>query len=175
MNKLFDKVLDENEKCVLYFYLKTEGTFWPIPAFNCLSMTADGPRVAERGQHPLCWSRLDPFLCSPCFSPYSVWSILGCLWPWFVFMVIPHLYPEQQTPILTQTQLSLSSDLKRGNSLILYNSIIIIKGGVLDSQNALWMTRHLDAGVHTAHHFSFSSPCELSHSSHTWGLHLILS
>ena len=26
---LFNKVLGENEKCVFYFYLKTEGTFWP--------------------------------------------------------------------------------------------------------------------------------------------------
>ena len=28
MNTLFDKVVGENEKCVFYFYLKTEGTFW---------------------------------------------------------------------------------------------------------------------------------------------------
>ena len=27
---LFNKVLGENEKCVFYFYLKTEGTFWLI-------------------------------------------------------------------------------------------------------------------------------------------------
>ena len=26
---LFDKVLGENEKCVLYMYLKAKGTFWP--------------------------------------------------------------------------------------------------------------------------------------------------
>ena len=26
---LFDKVLGENEKCVFYFYLKTEGTLLP--------------------------------------------------------------------------------------------------------------------------------------------------
>ena len=26
---LFNKVLGENENCVFYFYLKTEGTFWP--------------------------------------------------------------------------------------------------------------------------------------------------
>ena len=26
---LFNKVLGENEKCAFYFYLKTEGTFWP--------------------------------------------------------------------------------------------------------------------------------------------------
>ena len=26
---LFNKVLGENEKCVFYFYLITEGTFWP--------------------------------------------------------------------------------------------------------------------------------------------------
>ena len=26
---LFNKVLGENEKRVFYFYLKTEGTFWP--------------------------------------------------------------------------------------------------------------------------------------------------
>ena len=29
MNTLFNKVLGENEKCAFYFYLKTEGTFWP--------------------------------------------------------------------------------------------------------------------------------------------------
>ena len=29
VNTLFNKVLGENEKCVFYFYLKTEGTFWP--------------------------------------------------------------------------------------------------------------------------------------------------
>ena len=29
VNILFSKVLDENEKCVFYFYLKTERTFWP--------------------------------------------------------------------------------------------------------------------------------------------------
>ena len=28
VNTLFNKVLSENEKCVFYFYLKTEGTFW---------------------------------------------------------------------------------------------------------------------------------------------------
>ena len=28
VNTLFNKVLGENEKCVFYFYLKTEGTFW---------------------------------------------------------------------------------------------------------------------------------------------------
>ena len=27
---LFSKVLGENEKCVFYFYLKTEGNFWSI-------------------------------------------------------------------------------------------------------------------------------------------------
>ena len=26
---MFNKALGENEKCVFYFYLKTEGTFWP--------------------------------------------------------------------------------------------------------------------------------------------------
>ena len=29
MNTLFNKVLGENEICVFYFDLKTEGTFWP--------------------------------------------------------------------------------------------------------------------------------------------------
>ena len=29
MNTLFNKVLGEKDKCVFYFYLKTEGTFWP--------------------------------------------------------------------------------------------------------------------------------------------------
>ena len=29
VNTLFNRVLGENEKCVFYFYLKTEGTFWP--------------------------------------------------------------------------------------------------------------------------------------------------
>ena len=29
VNMLFNKVLDENEKCVFYFYLKTKGTFLP--------------------------------------------------------------------------------------------------------------------------------------------------
>ena len=29
MNTLFNKVLGENEEYVFYFYLKTEGTFWP--------------------------------------------------------------------------------------------------------------------------------------------------
>ena len=28
VNTLFNKVLGENEKCVFYFYLKAEGTFW---------------------------------------------------------------------------------------------------------------------------------------------------
>ena len=31
---LFNKVLGENEKCVFYFYLKTEGTFWPTQYIN---------------------------------------------------------------------------------------------------------------------------------------------
>ena len=26
---LFNKVIGENDKCVFYFYLKNEGTFWP--------------------------------------------------------------------------------------------------------------------------------------------------
>ena len=29
VNTLFNKVLGENEQCVFYFYIKTEGTFWP--------------------------------------------------------------------------------------------------------------------------------------------------
>ena len=29
MNTLFNKGLGENQKCVLYFYLKTKGIFWP--------------------------------------------------------------------------------------------------------------------------------------------------
>ena len=29
VNMLLNKVLGEIEKCVFYFYLKTEGTFWP--------------------------------------------------------------------------------------------------------------------------------------------------
>ena len=29
MNTLFNKVLDENENCFFYFYLKTSGTCWP--------------------------------------------------------------------------------------------------------------------------------------------------
>ena len=29
VNTLFNKVLDESEKCVFYFYLKTEGTLYP--------------------------------------------------------------------------------------------------------------------------------------------------
>ena len=29
VNMLFNKVLGENEECVFYFYLKTEGSFWP--------------------------------------------------------------------------------------------------------------------------------------------------
>ena len=29
MNTLFNKVLRENEKCVFYFYFKTEGTGFP--------------------------------------------------------------------------------------------------------------------------------------------------
>ena len=33
MNTLFNKVLGENEKCVFYFYLKTEGNFWPTQYF----------------------------------------------------------------------------------------------------------------------------------------------
>ena len=34
---LFNKVLGENEKCFFYFYLKTEGTFWPAQYFTSLS------------------------------------------------------------------------------------------------------------------------------------------
>ena len=34
MDTLFNKVLVENEKCVFYFYLKTEGTFWPTQYFS---------------------------------------------------------------------------------------------------------------------------------------------
>ena len=32
---LFNKALGENEKCV-YFYLKTEGTFWPTQKYDVL-------------------------------------------------------------------------------------------------------------------------------------------
>ena len=32
VNTMFNKV-KENEKCVFYFYLKTERTFWPIYIF----------------------------------------------------------------------------------------------------------------------------------------------
>ena len=33
---LFNKVHGENEKCVLYFYLKTESTFWPTQYLCCI-------------------------------------------------------------------------------------------------------------------------------------------
>ena len=35
VNTLFSKVVDENEKCVFIFNLKTEGTFWPT---HCLEL-----------------------------------------------------------------------------------------------------------------------------------------
>ena len=33
VNMLFNKVVGKNEKCVFYFYLKTEETFWPSQYF----------------------------------------------------------------------------------------------------------------------------------------------
>ena len=30
---VYNKVLGENEKCVFYFYLKTEGIFWPTQLY----------------------------------------------------------------------------------------------------------------------------------------------
>ena len=37
---LFNKVLGEIEKCVFYFYLKTEGTFWPAQYLKVLISTS---------------------------------------------------------------------------------------------------------------------------------------
>ena len=34
VNTLFNKVVVENEKCVLYFYLKTKGTLWKTQYFS---------------------------------------------------------------------------------------------------------------------------------------------
>ena len=34
INTLFNKVHGKNEKYVFYFYLKTEGTFWPIHYYS---------------------------------------------------------------------------------------------------------------------------------------------
>ena len=34
VNTLFNKVVVENEKCVLYFYLKTKGTLWETRYFS---------------------------------------------------------------------------------------------------------------------------------------------
>ena len=31
----YNKVLGENEKCVFYYYLKTEDTFWPTQYLYC--------------------------------------------------------------------------------------------------------------------------------------------
>ena len=38
VNRLFNKVLGENEKCVFYFYLKTKGTVRPIQCLHLLAM-----------------------------------------------------------------------------------------------------------------------------------------
>ena len=40
VNTMFNKV-KENEKCVFYFYLKTERTFWPIYIFFLRTQDVD--------------------------------------------------------------------------------------------------------------------------------------
>ena len=44
---LFSKVRGENEKCVFYFYLKTEGTFWPTQYFLYTSNEEYEDKVKE--------------------------------------------------------------------------------------------------------------------------------
>ena len=38
VNSVFNIILGENEKCVFYFYLKTEGTFWPTQYLSILNI-----------------------------------------------------------------------------------------------------------------------------------------
>ena len=52
MNRLFNKVLGENEKYVFYFYLKTEGTFWPTQYFTvqyCIEYNSTGTFISSSG------------------------------------------------------------------------------------------------------------------------------
>ena len=57
VNMLFKKVLDENEKCILYFYLKLKAIFWP--ANN------------QRLKYCCSVAKLCPTLCDPmnCSTP----------------------------------------------------------------------------------------------------------
>ena len=43
VNTLFNEVPGENKNCVFYFYLKTEGIFWPTQYFDhCFSSLISG-------------------------------------------------------------------------------------------------------------------------------------
>ena len=90
---LFNKVLGENEKCVFYFYLKTEGTFWPANRNTHLKWRLSSEKYSHLLQGPAARAACElklavwDFLESYCFPGKELFGafcpfLLSEIQPW---------------------------------------------------------------------------------------------
>ena len=73
VNMFFNKVLGENEKCVFYFYFKTEGTFWPtqyIFASFVIDKGTIGVWIYLWAFYPVLLIYISVFVTVPCCLDY---------------------------------------------------------------------------------------------------------
>ena len=83
MNMLFNKVLDENEKCVFYFSFTTKGNFWSSSIhkkLNIISLCVCVCLVMSNSATP--WTVAYQAPLSMRFSRQEFWSGLPFPTPW---------------------------------------------------------------------------------------------